>query len=1593
MNDDRRILCAVIAIASISRGLVDLYTISRGGVRGKGCGVDLDNLGGIAFGERFCQDPIDIVYTWVNGSDPVWLREMTYYRALDAGEDPHEAVAKLDGSPVRKPVDATLRSNMTSALAALVTNASSVAACRLLLNQTLHGSPLTSAQLTAQGLPRHCNCTALTEAADALASASGQGEADADGKDDQSSANRYRDNEELRFSMRSLFKYAPWVRKVFLVTNGQVPSWLDLEHPRVDVISHSQIFADPNDLPVFSSPAIEVHLHRIPGLSKRFIYFNDDVMLGADTWPEDFYAPGAGHKVYFSWEVPKCNPGCIDSWIGDGFCDRACNNSRCMWDAADCSGPNVKPGAGMSGAAAGGRSSGGGGGINSHTGTYYCAEGCPATWLGDKTCDAKCEHLNCGFDAADCGAERVYGMSPGADAVCVSPSCDEQVLLGGTNVEHLPTIDATRPWADGCEEAATAKEMRHISRAQLLIEAGAAVAAEGVTDARVRCVERWRKEVEAASNTSAGFPAPSSLNETECAQTAVRDLEALRTGDLEGQRGVIHVRLDPIAVDLTPIDGTASTPATSSFHINISSLSIALGRTALAALGCPAGMTAGDARNLTSGSLRRALADRIPDSATCRPCTSDEVTGLSWTAAEYEEESASWLPHAVLAAHSEALVGIVSAVPDNDQEELAFASALLPTIAPSAAATTEEKLSLQEAVAQMRLAKHRCASSACEDDQMPPQPSEADAERVLSGHLPTALMAWTAGAYRRSKSFRLRPRDTTRVAVQAASNGTATRSGAVAATNVSMTGSRSGATHLPQEAAAELHHGVATELATMGEARASGAAGGWADDRWGFGLSLQQSAALSRTRASQEPAASVQASWLSRHATSAGILPAPGTPFVVARTTITLSANVHGKRYEVALPLSVVRRVPQPKAQPVPEAEAAGEPRVTSYTSATPPNATATAGRPAANSTVASGRNSTSVGFRANSTTSARKLGRKGIPIVSDAALGGTSLRQSPDTARKLEAATNKSKSGVAWSSAGLARRDAALAVAAALDSSELPAEPHRRARRLSTQQALVASPRGAERRWWWWWDSLMAQADASLDRVTRALVQDTAAESASRLSTSRTRVLRMPLSFRDAEDAKLSRLQSRGAGTGAATLRTLVKTAWARLVRATSEVKGTASGLGEQLETGAPSPVGRRRLDTYGDSLVFTNALISSVVGRKTRKVPAHMPHLIDREEMEKLQKWEPMRQAWKDTSKRRFRDPNDVQYAFAFFYWIMEAAGAAEDRQGSEMLRFWQRELDADGDGHLNDNELRTLAAVVKGGPLKDGDLARVKACVAPPGNATRTVTRAADGSVADSLTVVTPAITLASIRACQQALEGVQRKVKARMPATHTVAEESEVAFEMVGDNFNETLDKLDSVRARRAKFICINDDMDEAPIALQRILRQFFVSYFPDPSPFELPEGRRNPHLYVTPLKAHHRMKRWLQLLGGLVLVGVAGVALAQWRSKQEGHHKRRADEPHGSSSGNEAPEEEIDAAASLDGQVKRRRRVSFSEAATLRDGNGNASASTVAVLAAASVLGPSPARVAGADSSAELADASATSQLLTGGRSARRKRRK
>ena len=187
-----------------------------------------------------CTFPVDVVYTWVDGNDPVWNRAR------------EERLAALVG---------------------------------------------TGAAATAQ-----------------TRESSGQA--------------RFVSRDELRYSLRSVHLFAPWVRRIHLVTAGQVPDWLDVDHPSIHLVDHTEIL--PADaLPTFNSHAIETSLHLIPDLAEHFVYFNDDFFLGRPIRPEAWFSP-AGLPATF---MAPTTIGLTDLPDAPPYLKAAWNNRRLLQGA------------------------------------------------------------------------------------------------------------------------------------------------------------------------------------------------------------------------------------------------------------------------------------------------------------------------------------------------------------------------------------------------------------------------------------------------------------------------------------------------------------------------------------------------------------------------------------------------------------------------------------------------------------------------------------------------------------------------------------------------------------------------------------------------------------------------------------------------------------------------------------------------------------------------------------------------------------------------------------------------------------------------------------------------------------------------------------------------------------------------------------------------------------------------------------------------------------------------------------------------------------------------------------------------------------
>jgi len=102
------------------------------------------------------------------------------------------------------------------------------------------------------------------------------------------SEKRYRDWDLFKYWFRGVENYAPWVNKIHLITNGQFPEWLKLEHPKLNFVCHED-YIPSEHLPIFSSHPIELNMHRIDGLAEQFVYFNDDMFIKAPISREMFF--------------------------------------------------------------------------------------------------------------------------------------------------------------------------------------------------------------------------------------------------------------------------------------------------------------------------------------------------------------------------------------------------------------------------------------------------------------------------------------------------------------------------------------------------------------------------------------------------------------------------------------------------------------------------------------------------------------------------------------------------------------------------------------------------------------------------------------------------------------------------------------------------------------------------------------------------------------------------------------------------------------------------------------------------------------------------------------------------------------------------------------------------------------------------------------------------------------------------------------------------------------------------------------------------------------------------------------------------------
>ena len=99
---------------------------------------------------------------------------------------------------------------------------------------------------------------------------------------------RWANNDELKYSLRSVEKYAPWIRRVFIVTDNQIPDWLDVSNPKIQIVDHKEILPE-EALPCYNTCVIDYFLYKIPELAEHFLFANDDTFFNTYLEPGFFF--------------------------------------------------------------------------------------------------------------------------------------------------------------------------------------------------------------------------------------------------------------------------------------------------------------------------------------------------------------------------------------------------------------------------------------------------------------------------------------------------------------------------------------------------------------------------------------------------------------------------------------------------------------------------------------------------------------------------------------------------------------------------------------------------------------------------------------------------------------------------------------------------------------------------------------------------------------------------------------------------------------------------------------------------------------------------------------------------------------------------------------------------------------------------------------------------------------------------------------------------------------------------------------------------------------------------------------------------------
>lgn len=146
----------------------------------------------------------------------------------------------------------------------------------------------------------------------------------------------YQDYGLLQYWFRCIEKNAPWVRNIYFITCGHLPKWLNINHPKLKIIKHTD-YIPKKYLPTFSSHTIELNFHRITGLSEHFVYFNDDMFLIKPVEKDFFFINGLPRDCAIINPVAPATSNCIANlmititgMINENFSKREIIKKNCL---------------------------------------------------------------------------------------------------------------------------------------------------------------------------------------------------------------------------------------------------------------------------------------------------------------------------------------------------------------------------------------------------------------------------------------------------------------------------------------------------------------------------------------------------------------------------------------------------------------------------------------------------------------------------------------------------------------------------------------------------------------------------------------------------------------------------------------------------------------------------------------------------------------------------------------------------------------------------------------------------------------------------------------------------------------------------------------------------------------------------------------------------------------------------------------------------------------------------------------------------------------------------------------------------------------